>query len=137
MLFTHAIIEHLSSNADTIATCSWNSFIGDTVKEKYEDLYTKLVELTNICETKGGQGQEWIVTSPEIAVVLDSSFDSTCVRPTEVTYLGCISNRWKVYADPDIPRDVLIVGKGECDEPYGWAVGNVARLKLMDFCENM
>lgn len=53
-------------NAETVGAWDFANSIGDTIMEKYESLYIKLVEITNILISKGAAGYFWITTSPEI-----------------------------------------------------------------------
>lgn len=131
-MFTHIQIESLVPG--TNALCSLETFLGATLKEKYEGLYVKIVELLSVCKAKGGDGEEWIITTPEIAAI----FECTCIplipgqgldRPTEVTYLGCINARWKLYADPNMDKDVLLLGKGDWDGQV--PARNVVKLTLV------
>ena len=52
----------------------FSTALGDTIKEKYESLYVKVVEVTNVVHRKTLRGgANWIVTSPEVASIFETA----------------------------------------------------------------
>lgn len=112
------IIGDLRNNAGTVATWDFATALGDTIKEKYEALYVKVTEISNIIHRKTLRGgANWLVTSPEVASIFEtatagfapspsSSFESTL----GIQYIGTINGRWKIYKDPLFPRGSVLMG---------------------------
>jgi hypothetical protein len=50
------VLTDLRNNAGTIAAWDFNTALGDTIKEKYEALYVKLVEISNVVHRKTLRG---------------------------------------------------------------------------------
>lgn len=118
--FQHEKLISLKSEAGTTAAWDWNTALGETVREKYESLYIKVVELTNVTIRKGASGLFWIVVSPVIA----SIFETVCTTiPSandwleqipmggkDVYYLGTVNRKWRIYVDPEWADDEMMVG---------------------------
>lgn len=106
--------------AYTVAAWDWNAALGDTIKEKYEGLYVKIVEVENVLKSKA-KGDKVnldaivILTSPEIASVFSTSCSS--MRPLKavgsLTYQGTIGNRWILYTDPEMQKNKMLLGMGD------------------------
>lgn len=110
-----AVLNAVKSHAGFQATWDFNRSIGDTIKEKYEDLYIENVRVSNkihAASLRGGGNR--IVASPEICSVFETSvshgfepdnFENYKIR-TEIIgkdigihKVGVINNRWNVYKD--------------------------------------
>lgn len=130
--FTTDELEDIAINAQTVAAWDFNTALGDTIKEKYESLYVKLVEVTNVLLAKGAKGYFWIATSPSIASIFETA---TCgFWPTynerdkiggvfpmglpQVSYIGAINSKWRLYADPTLKENQVIVGCNDTLEDY-------------------
>lgn len=116
------IITNLRAGVGTIAMWDYASALGDTIKEKYESLYVKVVEVSNVIMKKTLRGgANWLVVSPEIASVFETATAGFAPAPTAdfesalgIQYVGTINNRWKVYKDPLFPNDQILLGfKGD------------------------
>lgn len=116
------ILTDLRTNAGTLAAWDFNTALGDTIKEKYESLYVKLVEVSAVVHRKTLRGGcNWIVTSPEVASIFESATAGFAPAPSEtftsslgVQYVGTINNRWRVYKDPLFPQGQILMGyKGD------------------------
>ena len=65
------VLTDLRNNAGTVAAWDFNTALGETLKEKYESLYIKIVELSNVVHRKTLRGGcNWLVTSPEVGEYL-------------------------------------------------------------------
>jgi len=112
------IITDLRKNAGTVATWDFATALGDTIKEKYESLYIKIVEVSNIIHRKTLRGgANWIVTSPEVASIFETATAGFAPAPSNtfentmgVQYVGAVNNRWRVYKDPLFPRGTILMG---------------------------
>lgn len=111
-------LREVADNAATKATWNFDDALGDTIKEKYEGLYVKLVETCNTVAKNYGVLPNWIVTSPEIASLFElSSSAALFVGGICIEHIMNINNRWKLYKDPMFPPGEMLLGyKG--DEPY-------------------
>ena len=116
------VLTDLRNNAGTVATWDFNTALGDTIKEKYEALYVKVVEVSNVVHRKTLRGGcNWIVTSPEVASIFETATAGFAPAPSEtftsslgIQYVGTINNRWRLYKDPLFPTGQMLMGyKGD------------------------
>jgi len=116
------ILQDLRLNAGTVAAWDYSTALGDTVKEKYESLYVKVTEVSNVIHRKTLRGgANWLVTSPEVASIFETATAGFAPAPSEtftsslgVQYVGTINNRWRLYKDPLFPSNQILMGyKGD------------------------
>lgn len=116
------VLTDLRNNAGTVAVWDFNTALGDTIKEKYESLYVKVVELSNVVHRKTLRGGcNWLVTSPEVASIFETATAGFAPAPSEtftsslgIQYVGTINNRWRLYKDPLFPQGQILLGyKGD------------------------
>ena len=116
------VLTDLRNNAGTVASWDFNTALGDTIKEKYESLYVKVVEVSNIVHRKTLRGGcNWIVTSPEVASIFETATAGFAPAPSEtftsslgIQYVGTVNSRWRLYKDPLIPTGQMVLGyKGD------------------------
>jgi len=116
------VLTDLRNNAGTVASWDFNTALGDTIKEKYESLYVKVVEVTNIVHRKTLRGGcNWLVTSPEVASIFETATAGFAPAPSEtftsslgIQYVGTVNNRWRLYKDPLFPTGQILMGyKGD------------------------
>jgi hypothetical protein len=116
------ILTDLRNNAGTVAAWDFNTALGDTIKEKYESLYVKVVELSAVVHRKTLRGGcNWLVTSPEVASMFETATAGFAPTPSEtfttslgVQYVGTINSRWRLYKDPLFPQGQILAGyKGD------------------------
>ena len=116
------VLTDLRNNAGTVAVWDFNTAFGDTIKEKYESLYVKVVEVSNVVHRKTLRGGcNWLVTSPEVASIFETATAGFAPNPSEtftsslgVQYVGSINGRWRLYKDPLFPQGQILMGyKGE------------------------
>lgn len=116
------VLSDLRNNAGTVASWDFNTALGDTIKEKYESLYVKVVEVSNVVHRKTLRGGcNWIVTSPEVASIFETATAGFAPAPSEtftsslgIQYVGTVNNRWRLYKDPLFPSGQLLMGyKGD------------------------
>lgn len=117
------ILTDLRNNAGTIAKWDFASVRDKTVKEKYEALYIKIVEVSGVIHRKTLRGGcNWIVTSPEIASIFTTAtsthYDWKERNDFEMCYHGTMNGRWRLYTSKTaIPKNTMLLGyKG--DSPY-------------------
>lgn len=136
--FTSQELCEMVQSAGTTVAWDFNTALGDTIKEKYESLYVKCHELTAILLRKGAMGYFWLACSPEIASIFETAtagfaptgyyasvYDNgeepknLGVAPLglpEVTYRGSVNYRWRLYADSEMPKELLLIGCNDTRE---------------------
>lgn len=135
--FTHEELKEITDDAGTICLWDYNKALGDTVREKYESLYCKINELTQTLIKKGAAGYFWIVVSPEIVSVFETSlnyrpFDTDetnygnygpidgvfpmGIRDGSVIACGSVNKKWRLYKDSLLPTGMLIIGCNDVKE---------------------
>ncbi len=109
----------------TVAALDWNAILGDTIKEKYEALYIKLRELDSVLRRKAKakklhlDDHLTILTSPEVASIYDAGSSAPPGLPSDavgILYHGTMANRWKLYSDPKIDSNKLLLGSDDHPE---------------------
>lgn len=116
------VLGDLRNNAGTVAAWDFSTAIGQTIKEKYEALYVKIIEVSNVIHRKTLRGgANFIVTSPEVASIFETATAGFAPAPSEtftsslgVQYVGTVANRYRLYKDPLFPSNQLLMGyKGD------------------------
>jgi hypothetical protein len=116
------VLTDLRNNAGTISSWDFNTALGDTIKEKYESLYIKVVEVSNVVHRKTLRGGcNWMVTSPEVASIFETATAGFAPAPSEtftsslgIQYVGTVNSRWRLYKDPLFPTSQILMGyKGD------------------------
>jgi hypothetical protein len=116
------VLTDLRNNAGTVSAWDFNTAMGDTIKEKYESLYVKIVEVSAVIHRKTLRGgANWIVTSPEVAAIFETATAGFAPAPREtftsslgIQYVGTVNARWRLYKDPLFPTGQLLMGyKGD------------------------
>lgn len=116
------VITDLRNNAGTVAAWDFSTALGDTIKEKYESLYVKLVELSNVIHRKTLRGgANWIVCSPEVASIFETAtagfaptMSDTFTSSLGIQYVGTVNSKWRLYKDPLFPTGQVLLGyKGD------------------------
>ena len=116
------ILGDLRNNAGTVASWDFNTALGDTIKEKYESLYVKIVEISAVVHRKTLRGGcNWLVTSPEVASMFETATAGFAPAPSEtftstmgIQYVGTVNARWRIYKDPLFPTNQILLGyKGD------------------------
>jgi len=116
------VLTDLRNNAGTVAVWDFNTALGDTIKEKYESLYVKVVEVSNIIHRKTLRGgANFLVCSPEVASIFETATAGFAPAPSEtftsslgIQYVGTINNRFRLYKDPLFPTGQILLGyKGD------------------------
>ena len=119
----------LAKSAQVITAWDFNTSIGNTVRDKYDSLFIKIVEITSVLLRKGASGCFWIVMSPEVFSIMDSATsdqqiakkgpfgidveqESMGLQEGKITDMGVISRRWRVLVTPEWPQNSLLIGCG-------------------------
>ena len=103
--FNHKMVEDLLNHA--------------LIHEKFsEGLFNKLKEVTKAIISKGGKGFFWVVVPTELLEKLtESSFqtapgDQLPLGYDCVMFQGILSKKWRVYTDPQMKENIILVGAG-------------------------
>ena len=116
------VLTDLRNNAGTVSVWDFNTALGDTIKEKYESLYVKVVEVSNIIHRKTLRGgANFLVCSPEVASIFETATAGFAPAPSEtftsslgIQYVGTVNNRFRLYKDPLFPTGQILLGyKGD------------------------
>jgi Major capsid protein Gp23 len=116
------VLQDLRNNSGTVSAWDFNTALGETIKEKYESLYVKVTEISNIIHRKTLRGSaNWLVTSPEVASIFETATAGFAPAPSEtftsslgVQYVGTVNNKWRLYKDPLFPTNQILMGyKGD------------------------
>ena len=116
------VLTDLRNNSGTVSAWDYNTALGETIKEKYESLYVKVVEISNVIHRKTLRGgANWVVTSPEVAAIFETATAGFAPAPSEtftsslgIQYVGTVNNRWRLYKDPLFPSNQILMGyKGD------------------------
>lgn len=123
------VLMHLRNNAGTVSAWDFNTALGDTIKEKYESIYVKFVELGNQIHKKTLRGAaNWIVCSPEVASIFETAtagfaptLSDTFNTTAGIQYVGAVNSKWQIYKDPLFPVGQVLMGyKGPTNMDSGF-----------------
>lgn len=129
-------IQNSLDSAETVSVWDFNTALGSTMAEKYESLHVKIVELSNVLIRKGAKGYFWIVCSPEVTTMF---YVTNKLRPgnkheyypmglADKQCIGTIEKRWRVYVDPMMITDKVLIGHDCVNDPIG-----MARISIANF----
>jgi len=116
------VLTDLRNNAGTVSAWDFNTALGDNIKEKYESLYIKVVEVSNVVHRKTLRGGcNWIVTSPEVSSIFETATAGFAPSPSDtftsslgIQYVGTVNQKWRLYKDPLFPSGQMLMGyKGD------------------------
>lgn len=135
-------IYNCMNNAGTIASWDFKNALGDTIIEKYEHLYVKIVEVSSVIHRKTLRGgANWIVTSPEVASIFETATAGFAPSPSEtftssfgIQYVGTVNNRFKLYKDPLFPKNKILLGYKESPIDAGYVY--CPHLIFSDYSQN-
>lgn len=111
--WTREIVTDIRNNADTVVHFDMKEAYGNIVREKYESLFTRLVEASNIVARKNLRGAaNWLVCGEHFARMFTefSTGHFDVRKATKPVYLGTVHNRWKAYYDPVYPKNQAVFG---------------------------
>lgn len=106
-------LNRFRDEALTINCFDMETALGDTLKEKYESLYIKLVETSKEIEGLSGLYPNWMVTTPEIASIFETSsswWQPTLLERRPVEYVMVINQKWRLYKTDHLDEDEIVLG---------------------------
>ena len=116
---TREIVTDLRLNAGTVGKFDLGGLPNETIKERYEALCVKVVEVSTVIHRKTLHGGvNWIYTSPEIAGIFTAASTRCFVPPgyvpdtdsDRIYYEGTVNNRWGLYVDTLFPKNEILLG---------------------------
>jgi len=122
------LINTIESKVGIAVDYKYSTVLSDSVYEKYQALYTKVLEVSNHIAMRNRRGAaNWMIVNPKVLTVLQSlkSFNfapssSNYVDPTNVGLAGTIDGRFKVYTDIIRYSDDILLGyKGPSETDAG------------------
>lgn len=134
----------LAQAPGTISSWDFNTSIGETIRDKYDSLFIKIIEITGVLLRKGATGFFWVVTSPEVFSIMDSATsDKTITKNSmygvnqeamglqegQLTDMGVMSRRWRVLVTPEWPTNMMLIGCGSKEN----GPNHYARLSIANF----
>lgn len=129
-------IESSISSAGTVSCWDFNTALGGTMAEKYESFHVKIVEASNVLIRKGAKGYFWIVCSPEVSTMFDvtnklkagNKYEYYPMGLCDKQCVGTIDKRWRVYIDPIMSMNHVLIGHDSIAEP-----NDMARITIANF----
>jgi hypothetical protein len=141
--FTHEQIEKIGCNAAVVSSWDFNTVLGQSLRERYETLYIKVHELTNVLVKNGAAGYFWVVCAPEVSSIFETSLSNFLSIGSEefekqiamgnldkdLQYKGLVNLRWRLYTDSQMEANCLIVGVNDTlEKPEHYA-----RLSIINY----
>lgn len=147
--FVHSEIEKLLNGAGTVSCWDFNTCLGETIREKYESLFVKVCEITNVLIKKGAAGYFWVVCSPEVSSIFETAtYGFYPISSDEykemygpggqipmgswtntLQYKGLIHQKWRLYTDPMLDSNRVLIGVNDKEEKPE----HYARLSIANF----
>jgi fibrillarin-like rRNA methylase len=113
--FCHNDIMDLITRVET-RRINISSLLGDTIKEKYESIYVKLVELTNELGKSGNYYPDVIIADEFLSSVFECACSSSgYFKPRSLLYneeivkVKNVGYRWDLYKDKSLPADTMLL----------------------------
>ncbi len=123
-------LHKIVNDADFTRTDSWsfNDALGDTVMEKFESLYVKLM---GICDKPGMGGISHIICGKDVASLFEVScsfkpdlwYENIALFKLEFYKSGSTNYKFNIYVDTAMTNSMYVCGK----------CGGVVRLTIKDF----
>lgn len=110
-IITHDQIAKMLEQAVITQDFSLKDSLGDTIGEKYESLYLKMIDVSKEL------GLPMIIAGRDVCSIFESCTAGLTQRLTPhepgVHELGVVNWRWRLILDTDLPNDVLIIHDGK------------------------
>lgn len=122
------LVSAIESRVGYTTTYDYANTIGTTVAEKYQAVYTKVLEVSNQIASRTRRGAaNWLLVNTNMLTILQTlkSFNfapssSTYIDPTNIGLAGTIEGRFKVFTDIIRNSDDILLGyKGASETDSG------------------
>lgn len=141
---TLKVVSKISEIATTKTTWDFHSAFGDTVIEKYESLYIKLIETSNLINNKTLRGgANFIITSPEIGSIFQTATSGYYYVDSNPVFglvkdCGTVNSRWRLFENILMKQGKIIMGykgKNNLDSGLFLGIKNLAHNTQYCFAE--
>lgn len=126
----------LLENAGTVSCWDYNTSLGDTIRDKYESLAIKIMEVANVVARKIKKPELfWAALSSPLAMAIEIGLDNRMtvehipMGGDEPRFIGTIMSRVKLYECPCMPENQILIGYG--DKPKDGI--NYARISIANY----
>lgn len=111
----------LAQAAGIVTVWDFNTALGNTMVERFESLHVKIAEATAVAIRHGAAGYFWILTSPEVATMIEGTrnFKTTAesqeyipMGVSDTMCVGTLDKRWRLYVEPHMSSNYMVIG---CD----------------------
>jgi hypothetical protein len=107
--FCHNDIMDLITRVET-RKIDVSSVLGDTIREKFESIYVKLIELTNELGKSSNYFPDVIIVDECLSTVFECAYSFLLYdKDEEIVRVKNINNRWDLYKDKSLPNDTLLL----------------------------
>jgi hypothetical protein len=110
---------NLLDNAGTVSCWDYNTSLGDTIREKYETLAYKIIEVAKVISHKITKPEFfWAALPSQLAVAVEIGLDRTTIPDyipmggKDPRFIGTLMNRVKMYDCPCLPENKILIGCG-------------------------
>jgi hypothetical protein len=142
---THEELTTIAAKTPNVLVCNFNTFLGDTIKEKYESLFVIICKETNLLLQRGAAGYFWIVSSPDVSSIFETV--TTGYEPwpyaytphllngqypmglAAVDFCGVLNCKWRLYKNAAFPANQIIIGANDKLEDFD----HYTKLKIANF----
>lgn len=125
--FNPQIVKYFLDNAGSQVSEDWATIDGNTILEKYSNIYVKITELTKEVVKKGGKGYFWIISHPDTAALFEAfgNFvschnDQIPMGYSMVMCLGTLDKRYRIYSDTSLEPFTFLIGCGFSKKPNNY-----------------
>jgi hypothetical protein len=136
----------LKDLAQVVSCWDFNTSIGNSIRDKYDSLFIKIVEVTSVLLRNGASGCFWLVMSPEIFSIMDAATadkkitkkgpfgldveqEAMGLQEGVLNDMGVMSRRWRVLVTAEWPNNQLLIGCGSKEN----LPKHYARLSIANF----
>lgn len=117
----HEGVEKIRDLAQTRDYWDFNAALGELPQDKFGSFHVKLTELTLAMIRGGAKGYFWIVISPEVSSLIESTsmfqvdtdFDQIPMGTEEIIEVGVLNRQWRVFVDPLQNSEEVLIGVGD------------------------
>ena len=129
---TGADVQRLLRVAKGRSEWDFNYALGDTIREKYQDLYRHCLQVSEEMVRQGASGYFYMICSPEVSSIFEVSSSGFIPTPYDkwrkdgqypmgvdmgVQNVGVVAGRWRLYKTHRVDVDEMLIGVGPVDGP--------------------
>lgn len=108
-LMTKKALQKLRNSTPSSSHCDLSKTT--TKKDEYEKLYIALHSASHKMVAGGGEFPVWLAIPTWVATLFSKvTGQQYTPNKNEVEYIGTLNNLFRLYVDPDSPKDVILIG---------------------------